>query len=100
VTIISMIKSGKRQRIRANTERQILAVTDGDRADGSLVDAGPTWRRIRALLERGYSKATLAKMFGSTTPAIQINAVRIKAATAFRIQALCDAIEAGSIRRP
>lgn len=59
-----------------------------------------TWRRIRELLSRGYTKAMLAKMFGFKSPALQFNTRRIKASTAFRIQALCDAIEAGTVRRP
>lgn len=96
---LGAILFGQRKQIRANHERAILGVTQAAVADGALIDAGPTWRRIKALLKRGYTKSSLARIFGYKSPSLQIKAKRIRAMTAWRLNLLCDAIEAGTLRR-
>lgn len=72
-TILSEIRSGKRQRIRARTERLILAVTTEMRGDAALVSAGPAWALIEQLLAAGFTKGEIALGIGRKTPALQLN---------------------------
>ncbi len=98
-TVVAQCLNGTRRNIRANTSRAIQAVMVEDIADGALVPARATWRLIDELVERGYSKAQLAKWFGYTSPAIQLNKKFITASNAFRIQGICDLIKAGRFMR-
>lgn len=85
-TIIHEIGIGRRRRIRAGTERQILRVDTSARADHSTVPAGRTWQRIRRLLEEGFSKAELARRLGYKTPALQLNRRQVLAKNAMRVE--------------
>lgn len=87
-SIVAKIRSGERKHIRAATARRILAVTADARADASTVPAGPTWRRVRLLLEEGYTKARLARELGAQTPALQLGRRRVLAITAVRVERL------------
>ncbi len=55
-TILMEIKSGKRRRIREETERRILAVDQAALGGASLVSAAESWRLIKQLLEEGFTK--------------------------------------------
>jgi len=59
-TILSEIRSGRRQRIRV-------------RGDAALVPAGPTWGLIEDLLAAGFTKGEIALGLGRKTPALQLN---------------------------
>jgi hypothetical protein len=84
---VRLIRSGAREKIRARTERKILDVTMEAAADCALVDAGPTWRRIRELIEQGgFSKAEIARRMGFKTPALQIGKKRVWVRTASRVE--------------
>ena len=102
ISVMAKIRFGTRKRIRANTARAILAVTatNAPLGDASLVDSGATWRILDELLERGFSKAQLAKWLGHETPAIQIKrGGKITARTAFEVARMAEKIDAGLLRR-
>lgn len=87
-SMIHEIKNGDRRRIRARTERKILAVTPASRADRSFVPAVVAWHLIDKLLEEGFSKARLAKLLGYRSPALQFRRDRITARNEARVIAL------------
>lgn len=84
-SMIHEIKNGDRRRIRARTERKILAVTPAMRADRSFVPAVVAWHLINKLLEEGFSKAGLAKLLGYRSPALQLRRNRITARNERRV---------------
>src|SRR5687768_5744519 len=63
-TTIMEIRAGKKKRIRARTERKILAVTTKMASDHSFVPAGRTWKLIRMLKTEGYKTEQLARQLG------------------------------------
>jgi len=85
-TILLLIRAGKRTRIRASTERRILGVDRGALADGALVPAAPTWRRIDKLLAEDFSRAEIARRLGFSSPALQFGRKRVTARTAARVE--------------
>lgn len=76
-SILCGIKSGTRMRARARTVRKILAVTTGCRGDHALVPAAGSWRKIRRLLEEGYTRGAIARMLGCQMSALQLGKRRI-----------------------
>ena len=88
VSVVAKIRSGERVQVRASTARRILGVTADARADASTVPAGPTWRRIRQLLEEGYTKGRIARELGAQRPALQLGRRRVLASTAVRVERL------------
>lgn len=102
INVTAKILSGKRKRIRANTERAILAVDakTAPRGDKSLVNSAPTWRILDVFLDRGYTKAQLAKWLGHKAPALQIKrGGKVTVRTAFEVRRMAEKIEAGNLRR-
>lgn len=97
--IVADILAGRRTRIRKNTEYQILMVDSEARAGGSLVRAKNTWKLIRALLTRGYTKAQLARWLGYKSPALQIRKDWITWRRAVAVEKLYRGIEAGRYAR-
>lgn len=71
-SIIDGIKNGTRKKIRARTEKLILAVTKDMLPQSALIDAAPTWVLINQLLAEGYTKSELALSLGYKSPALQI----------------------------
>jgi hypothetical protein len=88
VTIVAKIAAGTRKKIRARTEKSILAVTVAAAADGALVDAGPTWKLLDDLLSCGYSKAQLARELGYKVPALQFKRTQCTVRNAYEVQQL------------
>lgn len=85
-SVVHKIRSGDRKRIRARTERRLLAVTKEAAADGTLVDAGPTWRRIEELKrEGGFSLIEIARRLGRKS-SLQIGKKRVLLRTAAEIE--------------
>jgi hypothetical protein len=84
--IVANIGIGSRLNIRARTERAILAVTAKAVADGALVDARPTWKRLNQLLAWGYTKAHLARELGYERAAIQIGRKQCTARNAYDVE--------------
>ena len=87
-TCLVEIIAGRKQQIRQNTERRILAVTDEMASDHALTSAAPTWRLIKQLLEEGYTRGFIAQRLGAETPALQIGKRRVLVKTAYRVQQL------------
>jgi hypothetical protein len=101
-SIVFQIRRGTRQRIRANTERAILAVKKelAVLGDASLVPSGATWKLLDHLLAMGYTKAQLALWMGKRTPAIQIKrGGRITAKTVLKVRKMYEDILAGRLKR-
>lgn len=64
-TALVAIKSGKKLKIRAITEKRILAVTfEMAAADRALISAIPSWKLINDLIAQGYTKVTIAEAIG------------------------------------
>ena len=97
-SIVLAIKNGSRSRIRANTERAILAVEPKPQGDNSLIPAAPTWRILNELIGRGFSRAQLGRWLGYKHPSIQFNKHRIIAKTAMRVERLNNLLAAGMHR--
>ena len=88
-SILHEIRHRRRLRIRARTERKILAVTpELARTDRAKVPASKAWRLIEQLLEEGFTKAALAKLLGYRSPALQLRRDRITARNEQRVIAL------------
>lgn len=89
-TVLSEIRTGRKQRIRARTERKIMAVTKSCASDHAIVSARHTWRRLDALLEEGFSRTALARLLGSTArkPALQIGREFCTVRNAARVEAI------------
>lgn len=85
-SILVAIRAGTKTRIRARTERLILAVTKDVAADRALVPAGPSWKLIDELLEAGFTKGIIAsRILGRETPALQLRKSRITVRHAFDV---------------
>lgn len=87
-TVLQDIRAGRKRRIRARTERRILAVTAACRGDAALVPAAETWHRIEWLLEEGFTKARIALELGAKRPALQLRKDWVTARTAAKVEIL------------
>ena len=89
-TVLHAIRTGRKIQIRAATERSILGVDAGARADHSLVPARNTWRRVRGLLAEGFTRTSIARQLGSRakTPALQLGHNQVLAITALKVERL------------
>lgn len=82
-TVVELVISGKRLKIRAQTERRILAVTVAAAADRAYIDAAPTWKLVDALMASGYSRTRLAsEIAGRPTRSLQLRPERVTARNA------------------
>ena len=88
-SIVCEIRAGKRLRIRARTERKILAVTAAVASDGSLVPAAPVWRMVEWLIEEGFTKARIAEAIGQKR-ALQLGRDRVTVRNAAAIRRLYE----------
>jgi len=88
-TIVHEIKTGKRQQIRARTERRILSVTIADARDHALVPARRTWQLLHQLRKEGYTKVRLARELGyqakNGRPSIQFRKNFVLVRSAWRV---------------
>lgn len=86
-SIVSKIIDGQRLKIRAQTERRILAVTEATAADGANIDAAPTWRLLDELISSGYSKAHIAREIrGGPARSLQISRGLVAVRTAAMVR--------------
>lgn len=85
-SILQEIKQGKRTRIRARTERKVLAVGKAQAADHSFVPARRTWALLGELLEEGYTRRQLLERLGLTK--LQYRRTRVLVRTQARIERL------------
>lgn len=94
LTVIADVRSGKKQQIRAETERRLLAVSSEAIADHATVPGGPTWRAVRELLKLGWTKGAIAQELGRKYPALQIHRRRVLARTALAVDKLLRRVRA------
>lgn len=87
-TVLQDIRTGRKTRIRARTERKILAVTAAMVSDGALVKPGRTFALIDQLLEEGFTKTELAKRLGYRNGALQLKRHRMTARNVARVERL------------
>lgn len=79
------------KRIRRSTEQAILAVTAESAPGGTRVPAGPVWADVRALLDRGWTKAGIGRrVHGEHAVALQLGADFVTRGNARMIHALLD----------
>lgn len=87
-TAVAEILSGKKQRLRAQSAKRLLAVTPAARADHSTVPAARTWRLLEQLLDEGFTKARIARELGMKMPSLQIGRKRVLARTQLAVEKL------------
>jgi hypothetical protein len=88
LSVIIKIYQGTRTKIRASTEKKILAVTPASRLDGAHVSAKQTWRRLDQLLDEGFTKERLAQELGFKSPKIAIGKNKCTVEMAGRVERL------------
>lgn len=71
--IVQMIAAGTREKIRLATARKILAVTPDCKADGTRIDAAPTWALIHELIKAGDTKLSIARALGQQGAGLQLS---------------------------
>lgn len=86
LTTLVEIKSGRKQLIRARTERKILNVDRWAVAGAGHVPAERTWKIIAWLIDEGFSKAEIARRLGFKRPALQFNRRKVLARTAMKVE--------------
>ena len=88
-SILCDIRYGKKSKIRARTERKILAVTSDMVSEHALVSANSTWALINKIIENGYTKTQIAQLLGyrskNNMPALRIGKRMVTARTALSI---------------
>lgn len=86
-SIVSKIIDGQRLKIRAQTERRILAVTEAAAADRAYIDGAQTAQLLDELLGAGYTGARIAsELMGRPTRSLQIDRERVTALNAERVR--------------
>jgi hypothetical protein len=86
-TVLSDIRSGRKQQIRARTERLILAVTPAIASDRAYVPAARTHQLVAELLDEGYTEQFLAQRLGYANRYLQFGD-RITVRNAYRVERL------------
>lgn len=84
--IVSEIRSGKKLRIRARTERRILAITPAMAADHALIDAAPTWKLIAEMLAAGFTKTRIAGELNHSSRHLQLGREKITVRNAAAVE--------------
>lgn len=86
-TTLQEVKSGKKTRIRARTEKAILEVTAEATTCARLVDPGDLLQRLDALrLAHGWTRRELARRFGFKSNVCQFNPLRMTAENVHRVE--------------
>lgn len=88
LSVVDAVRGGRKTRIRARTERRLLAVTADMVSDGALTSARRGLQMIEALRQEGFSKAELARRLGYATPALQFKRSRMRVRSVARLAAL------------
>lgn len=87
-TVLQDIRTGRKKRIRARTERLILAVGKAQASDHSLMSARRTHKLIAELLEEGYTEAFIAGRLGYRARYLQLGAQTVTVRNAARVERL------------
>ncbi len=85
-TILCEVRSGRKTKIRARTEKKILAVTVAMAADHALVDAAPTWALIAELRAAGFTKTRIAKELKHNSRQLQFGKKKLTVRNAAALQ--------------
>ena len=72
-TVLASIRNGSKTKIRARTEKKILAVSVQHAMDRALRPSKTSQEQIAELLEEGYTEEFLAKKLGYANPRLQFN---------------------------
>lgn len=96
-SVLHGVRTGRKRRIRASTERAILAVTRDAVADRALISGARTRTQIDYLLSEGFTKSELARRLGSKAkqPSLQISDEVVTAANAAKVDRFYRLITAG-----
>lgn len=87
-SIVQAVRAGTKKRLRARTERKLLAVGVAQRMDGALVPAARTHKLIADLLVEGYTKRSLALRMGYANKALQVGKKFVTLRLAHRFERL------------
>ena len=87
-SILSKIIRGERKQIMKRTADAILLVDKNAISDHGLINAAPTWERIRRLIQHGYTKARISKEIGQGGRALQLGKKKVTAKSAEKIKRL------------
>lgn len=98
INAMAKIRSGQKRQIRGRTERKILAVDESAIAGGALVDARPAWKKINALIKRGFTRVQIAEWLGKKL-SLQLGRKRMTAKNALAVEQMCRMLDAGELRR-
>jgi hypothetical protein len=95
-SVVQDIRTGAKQRVRADTVRRLLAVDAGAIADHGLVPAKETRVALRELLRHGLTRQEIAERLGSTakTPSLQLTKRHVTARNALKVKRLLDEVRA------
>ena len=76
------------RRIRPETARRLLAVTPEMASGAQKVDASPTWALLDDLIDKGWTRAELARRLGQKGPGLQVRRTKVRASTARTVERL------------
>ena len=87
-TVLQDVVAGRKQRIRARTERLILAVNTNAAMDGTYVCARRTWKQIDQLITEGFTKRRISAEIGQNGRALQLGRKRVTVRNAAAVDRL------------
>lgn len=93
-TTITLISRGQRKQCRESVAKAILAVSSDVTNDATVINAAATHRRIRSLLNEGFTKTELAKRLGYKTGHLQFQKKVITARNAMKVERFYNQINA------
>lgn len=82
------LMTGTRTKVRRKNLDAILAVDRSCFTAGTLIRAGETWRRIRWMLDEGFSKAEIARRLGHASASLQFKKKRVTGKTHVKVERL------------
>jgi len=99
--IVWGIRQGVRKRARWATVERILRVDLSCARAGTRVPAGPTWRILNELIDRGFSKRQIAIWMGfrGKGSSLQLRHDLVTAENAARVRKVKSLLDAGKLRR-
>jgi hypothetical protein len=103
-TVLADVLWGGKTKVRKHTADRVLAVTVDAAADGARIDARPTWKLVREMLEAGLSKGEIGGGLGQGGRTLQLGARLVEAQTALAVRKLHARVmaqgEGGFVRDP
>jgi hypothetical protein len=87
-SVLQLIRTGVKQKIRAETERRILRCDLSIASDGALVPADRTWSKVEWLLDEGFTKAKVSELLGNNGVSLQLGRDRVTVKSAQKVDVL------------